>query len=204
MDALRAGREVAAPAWVVGAGAIRDLVFEHLHGRRAAPPRDIDHAFFDPADLSVERECRIESELRSLCPELPFEARNQARVHLWYRDHFGRSIEPYRSIEHAVSTWPETATAVAARLLAGDEIELIAPLGLDDLFDGVLRCNPVQATPEIFHRRLARRPDLATVWPRVRVIDERHLRERPAAQATGSSTPMSRAESETTATPSSS
>lgn len=91
---------------VIGAGAIRDLVFERLHGRAAQPPRDIDYAFFDPINLSVEREEVIESELRQRCPELPFEARNQARVHLWYEQHFGNRIEPYRSIEQAVSTWP--------------------------------------------------------------------------------------------------
>lgn len=170
--ALRAGREVSAPDWVIGAGAIRDLVFEHLHGRPAPPPRDIDYAFFDPTDLSVEREATIESELRLRCPELPFEARNQARVHLWYEQHFGSPIEPYRSIEHAVSTWPESATAVAARLLSDDGIELIAPLGLEDLFDGVLRRNPAQVTPEIFRERLARRPDLPTQWPLVRVIHD--------------------------------
>jgi hypothetical protein len=170
--ALVAGREVNAPDWVIGAGAIRDLVFEDLHGRRAAPPRDIDYAFYDAVDLSVEREEFIEAELRKRCPTLPFEARNQARVHLWYEQHFGDPIAPYRSIEHAVSTWPETATAVACRLLAGDRVEVLAPLGLGDLFAGVLRRNPAQVTPAIFQERLAGRPDLATRWPLVRVISE--------------------------------
>jgi hypothetical protein len=163
---------VNAPDWVIGAGAIRDLVFEHLHGRLAPPPRDIDYAFFDPTDLSVECEATIEADLRQLCPELPFEACNQARVHLWYQEHFGYPIEPYRSIEQAVATWPETVTAVAARLLSDDGIELIAPLGLDDLFGGLLRRNPAQVTPEIFRERLARRSELPTQWPLVRVVYE--------------------------------
>jgi uncharacterized protein len=170
MAGLRAGREVGAPDWVIGAGAIRDLVFDDLHGRPAPPPRDVDYAFFDSNDLSVEREEAIESDLRERCPELPFEARNQARVHLWYEQYVGYPIEPYRSIEHAVSTWPEPATAVAAFLLPDDGIELIAPLGLDDLFAGVLRRNPVQVTDRIFRERLARRPDLSARWPLVRVV----------------------------------
>jgi hypothetical protein len=170
MNALRAGRDVGAPDWVIGAGAIRDLVFEDLHGRQAPLSRDIDYAFFDPIDLNVEREEAVESELLRHRPELPFEARNQARVHLWYEQHFGYPIEPYRSIEHAVSTWPESATAVAARLLPDDTIEVIAPLGLDDLFAGVLRRNPAQVTPAIFRERLARRPDITTQWPLVRVV----------------------------------
>jgi hypothetical protein len=93
-------------------------------------------------------------------------------VHLWYQDDFGHPIAPYRSIEHAVSTWPETATAVACRLLPDDGLQVFAPLGLDDLFAGVLRRNPAQVTPAIFRERLARRPDLATSWPLVRVVLE--------------------------------
>jgi hypothetical protein len=170
MAALRAGRDVDAPSWVIGAGAIRDLVFDDLHGRRAPPPRDVDYAFFDRDDLTIELEHAIERALRRRLPDLPFEARNQARVHLWYEHHFGTRIEPYRSIEHAVSTWPETATAVACRLLRDDEIEVIAPLGCDDLFGGVLRRNPAQATRATFEERLTRRPDLATRWPQVRVV----------------------------------
>ncbi len=171
MDALRAGRDVAAPDWVIGGGAVRDLVFEDLHGRAAGPLRDVDLAFFDPADLTVERERKVEDGLRRHCPGLPFEVRNQARVHLWYEQRFGRPIQPYRSIEHAVSTWPETATAIALRLTAAGAIDVIAPLGLDDLFAGVLRRNPAQVTPALFRERLARRPGLATRWPFVTVID---------------------------------
>ena len=170
MAALRAGREVAAPNWVIGAGAIRDLVFEHLHGRRAPPSRDIDYAFFDAADLSVEREQAVENELCKRCRDLRFEARNQARVHLWYEQRFGYAIAPYGSIRHAVSTWPETATAVACRLLDDDGIEVIAPLGLADLFTGVLRRNSSQVTRAIFRERLARHPELAARWPLVRVV----------------------------------
>ncbi len=172
MAALHAGRDVDAPDWVIGAGAIRDLVFEDLHGRRAQPARDIDYAFFDPADLSAEWEQTIAEALRGRCPDLPFEASNQARVHLWYEQQFGYPIAPYRSIEHAVSTWPESATAVACHLLPDDSIEVIAPLGLDDLFAGVLRRNAAQVTPAIFRERLARRPDLTTTWPLVRVVFE--------------------------------
>jgi hypothetical protein len=82
MEALSAGREVNAPGLGDRRGGIRDLVFEDHHGRRAPPPREIDHAFFEPADLSAGREEVIEEELRKRCPSLPFEACNQARVHL--------------------------------------------------------------------------------------------------------------------------
>ncbi|HEX4214019.1 MAG TPA: nucleotidyltransferase family protein [Candidatus Dormibacteraeota bacterium] len=170
MDALRAGRDVAAPNWVIGAGAVRDLIFDHIRGASAPVPRDVDYAYYDPVDLTSETEAELEESLGRLAPGLPFEARNQARVHLWYERRFGVPIEPYLSIEQAVSTWPETATAVACRLNRDDALEVIAPLGLTDLFDGVLRRNPAQITEEMFDQRLRRRPDLSRRWPRVRVV----------------------------------
>lgn len=36
---------------------------------------------------------------------------------------------------NALSLWPETATAVAVRLLENNALEIIAPFGLDDLFE---------------------------------------------------------------------
>jgi hypothetical protein len=48
--ALEAARDIAAPDWLVSAGAIRDAVWDALHGRAPVPPRDVDLSFFDPDD----------------------------------------------------------------------------------------------------------------------------------------------------------
>ena len=108
-------------------------MFDHVHGREAPPPADVDYAFYERHDLTSAREANVESELRRRAPDLRFDAKNQARVHLWYERRFGFPIPPYRSVEHAVSTWPETATSVACRLRPDDAIEVVAPLGLGDL-----------------------------------------------------------------------
>jgi hypothetical protein len=91
-------------------------------------------------------------------------------VHTWYAQKFGgEPVPPLRSIAEAVATWPETATAVAVRLDARDELEICAPLGLTDLLDGVWRRNPSRASLDISLARLARhRP--TERWPGVRVI----------------------------------
>src|SRR5436190_1369760 len=47
--ALEAAREVDAPDWLIGAGVLRDLVWDHVHGRDPAPPKDVDLVFFDAA-----------------------------------------------------------------------------------------------------------------------------------------------------------
>ena len=155
-------------AWI-GAGAIRDVVWGQLHeGFDPAGVRDIDVAFFDPADTSRERDAAAQQALAGLA-DLPWEASNQAAVHTWYHEYFGGApVPPLRSVHEAVGTWPETATCVAVRL-AGPDLEVCAPHGLADLLGGVWRVNPVRVTAETSRARLARQ-QVATRWPRVRVI----------------------------------
>jgi uncharacterized protein len=169
MRALEAVAASGLPDAWIGAGAIRDLVWGQLHdGFDPAGVRDIDVAFFDPADLSRERDFAAEQALAGIAV-LPWEASNQAAVHTWYHEYFGGTpVRPLRSVHEAVATWPETATCVAVRLLAPD-LEICAPHGLADLLGGVWRVNPVRVTAETSRARLARQ-QVTTRWPRLRVI----------------------------------
>ena len=170
MAALVAAREVDAPDWLIGAGAIRNAVWDRLHGFDE-PTRlaDVDLAFFDPDDLSPERESQIEGELRERLPDAPWQARNQAAVHLWYERKFGYPVEPLSSCADAIATWPETATAVAVRLTHDDRLHVVAPCGLDDLLGLVHRRNPRRVSVEEYERRL-RTKRIAERWPRVRIV----------------------------------
>lgn len=169
MDSLRAARGVDAPDWLIGAGAIRDAVWDALHGREAAPPRDVDLAFFDPGDLTPERDRAVEDGLRALAPDVPWEAKNQAAVHLWYPERFGFAVEPFTCSADAIATFPEVATCVGVRLLPDDELLVVAPHGLDDLLGCVCRHNPTRVSREFYAARLAAKgwPDR---WPRLRVV----------------------------------
>jgi hypothetical protein len=51
--------------------------------------KDVDVAFFDPQDLRPERDQAVEDELSRLLPEVHWDAKNQAAVHLWYERRFG-------------------------------------------------------------------------------------------------------------------
>lgn len=158
------------PDWLVGAGVIRNLVWDHLHQYQATTPlADVDVVFFDPQDVRPERDCAVQQQLAQRLPHVNWEATNQAAVHLWYKDVFGFSVPPFHSSEEAVGTWPETATSVAVRLLSTDEIHIVAPCGLADLFNMVLRRNPSRVTRERFIQRLHSKQILRK-WPRVQVI----------------------------------
>jgi hypothetical protein len=158
-------------AWV-GAGALRDLVWGELYGPgfRPGDVHDVDVAFFDPGDLSRGYDDLVTERLSVRCPGVPWEARNQAAVHTWYADRFGGEPPmPLASIEDAVSTWPETATAVVVRLSQADALEICAPFGVADLMDGVWRRNPRRVSLAESLARLERhRP--AERWPRVTVV----------------------------------
>jgi len=170
IEALVAAREVNAPDWLIGAGALRNAVWDRVHGfDKPTELADIDLVFFDPSDLSPARERGVEAALRAELPGVPWDAKNQAAVHLWFPDRFGYEVEPLGSTAEAVATWPETATCVAARLTHDDRLELVAPYGLDDLLGLVNRRNPARVSVEEYERRL-RSKRIVERWPRVRVV----------------------------------
>jgi hypothetical protein len=164
-------RRVDPPDWVVGAGVIRNLVWDELHGYdNRTPAKDVDVAFFDEADLTRHRDRVLEAELGAGLPGVPWEVTNQAGVHLWYEAKFGHPIRPITSIEDAVGRWPETAAAVAVRLERDDAITVVAPCGLDDLFSLVLRRNERQVTAEYFKQRVESKR-IRERWPKVTVVE---------------------------------
>ena len=173
VEVLGAVRDAGLPDAWVGAGVVRDLVWGERYGSgfRPAEVRDVDVAFFDPGDLSRQRDRAATDLLLSGRPDIPWEATNQAAVHTWYHETFRTDpVMPLTSTADGVATWPETATTVAVRLGPDDRIEVCAPHGLDDLLDGTWRRNPRRVSVRLSRARLARH-DPARRWPGVRVIE---------------------------------
>jgi hypothetical protein len=164
MGWLEAARACCPPDWALGAGALRNLVWDSLTARRN-PARDVDVVFFGGADQCVVEDC-----LRARRPDVPWEVKDQALVHTWYERVFGYPVAPLVSLADAVGTWPETCTSVAVRLRDDGGLDVIAPCGLSDLFGMVLRRNSRRVTLERFRARLAdKRPDLR--WPELTIVD---------------------------------
>jgi hypothetical protein len=156
------------PDWYLAAGCLYQTVWNVLDGHD--PTRgiaDYDLIYFDDRDLSWEAEDRVIQRGASAFADLPavVEVRNQARVHLWYEDHFGVPCPALRSSADAVDRYAAHACQVAMRLVAG-RYEVYAPSGFDDVFDLVLRPNPVIAPREVYEAKAAR---WATLWPRLEV-----------------------------------
>src|SRR5918999_1551625 len=165
LEALRAARDVDPPDWLVGGGVLRDLVWDRLHGRSPPPlPRVLALPFFAPARLDPARDAEVEQALRARLPGVPWDAKNQAAVHTWYGRVFGGQVAPLTSSADGVGTWPETATAVAVRLLPDNRIEVVPPGGLEDLFGLVSRRTP-RRVPVDHYRQRVRDKRIADRWP---------------------------------------
>ncbi len=130
------------------------MVWNRLHGYPDdAHLKDVDVAYFDPEDLSRGMDEAVEAALAARSPDVAWDAKNQAAVHLWYEKRFGFAVPPLRSVEDGIATYPETATSVSVRLTDRGELYVHAPCGLEDLFGLVLRRNPRRVPPEVFRQR---------------------------------------------------
>ena len=157
------------PDWYLGAGCIAQTVWNAAHGKPAAADiDDYDVVYFDARDLMESGENEATAMVREAMNGLPVavDVKNQARVHLWYRQRFGYDIVPYASTEDAIASWPTTATAIGVRLEHG-RLRVFAPLGLDDLLGLVVRANRVQITPEIYRRKVSR---WVRHWPKLTAL----------------------------------
>src|SRR5690606_19954924 len=120
MQVLRTARALGLPDWMVFSGAVYQPVLNHLTGRAAEfGLKDYDLAYFDAADLSYEAEDVVIRRVAAACPpplnEL-VEVRNQARVHLWFEDHFGEPYDPLGCSAEALERFTSATFAVGVRL----------------------------------------------------------------------------------------
>ncbi len=145
MTVLLAARGAGLPQWRLFAGAVYQTLWNSVTGRPADfGIRDYDIAYYDP-DLSEEAEnAHQKAVLSAVGPEIRdrVEVVNQARVHLWFEEHFGRRYEALKDTDSALRRSLFTAHAVGIRLEPDDSISIAAPYGLRDIFDLVLRPNP--------------------------------------------------------------
>jgi hypothetical protein len=163
-----AASDMELPDWYFGAGGVAQTVWNLRHGFGAADGiKDYDLVYFSH-DTSGEDERRIEAELVQRLSDfgVVLDVNNEARVHLWYAERFGRRIDPYVSTEDAISTWPTTASCVGVRE-EKDTFVVCAPFGLADLLGMVARPNKAIVSREIYEEKTSR---WAARWPRLRVL----------------------------------
>ncbi len=147
------------PGWYLVAGCLYQTVWNVVTGQ---PPEagilDYDLVYFDSSDLSWGAEDAVIQTGHQVFADLPapVEIRNQARVHLWYEQKFGQPCRPHESTEAAIDTYEATTACLGVRLQPEDEWRIYAPHGLADVFNLVVRPNPVLAPRHVYDTKTTR------------------------------------------------
>ncbi|MCU4338969.1 nucleotidyltransferase family protein [Acinetobacter dispersus] len=159
------------PHAYLSAGVLRNTVWAYLHGQSFdLQYSDVDVIYCDATEMDQHSQKQLQHNLERLFPLQQWDVVNQALVPTWYRKENGKRIQPLASIEHALSLWPDTATAIAVRVNASGELELIAPFGLQDLFELKLRWNSALVSYATFKKRVDSKQWLQQ-WPQLQEVD---------------------------------
>lgn len=156
--------------YYIGAGCIVQTVWNSLTNRPFNYGiTDIDIVYYDDQDLSFEAENSIVNRAANMFEDIPIalDIKNQARVHLWYKDKFGIELRPYLSLEDAIESWPTTATSLGVRQDEGGNWIIYAPFGLEDVFQMTLRANKRLISEVIYVNKVNK---WLAKWPELKVI----------------------------------
>ncbi|WEK56028.1 MAG: nucleotidyltransferase family protein [Candidatus Cohnella colombiensis] len=152
------------PHWCIAAGYVRNFVWDFLHNQnKSTPLNDVDVLYYDLLDESETTEKYYERILKDKVPQYNWSIKNQARMHIRNND------KRYESVEEAMMRWPETATAIGITLDQDNKLKIIAPYGLNDLFELKIRKSPLFKEHEYFRTRVSNKNWLKT-WPKLELL----------------------------------
>ena len=165
MSTLRTAELLNLKDWIIGAGFVRNKVWNHLHGfTMTDDTADIDLVYFDP-EGNTYTEDQLLSEKLSMQTGQTWEIVNEYYAHTW------NNLLPFSSTEDAIAHWTETATAIGVTL-RNNELTLVAPHGIDDLVHLIIRPTPTFIDRLSFiHERVTKKHWL-TKWPKLRLSTE--------------------------------
>ena len=165
---LRQIRSMHLSQGVLAAGAIRNSVWQVLHGQPVSLGTDIDVVFFDPK-RPYNDNLAIQNQLQKQCPQYHWEVKNE--VYMYAYD--TADAQPFADTYDAIAHFVETPTCVGAYLDDHDVLHLIAPYGVSDLVSLQCRLIPIfsaQTYGDIYHDRIAKK-QWASRWPLLHIIE---------------------------------
>jgi len=154
--------------WYLGAGCICQSVWNSISGKEITEGiKDYDLVYYD-ADTNKKSEEKELERVRSLFSSLPIEIDvvNEARVHLWFEEDFGKKIEQLKSCEDAINGWPTTTTAIGINKI-NEEVNVYAPYGFNDLFGLVVRPNKPSVIKWVYEKKVEK---WTKKWTNLKVI----------------------------------
>lgn len=165
MSVLSTARSLKLPDWWIGAGFLRNKVWDVLHEMKSDPrDSDVDLIYFDPLNSSEEADTMLLTRVLQQHPGVNWSVKNQSRMHLRNGD------APYQSSTDAIRFWPEICTSVGIKLNDKSELAIAAPYGLDDILNLIVRPTPTfELKRDIYQARLLKK-GWKTRWPKLQIL----------------------------------
>ena len=155
-------------AWLVS-GCLVQTVWNVQTGRAVDYGiADYDVFYFDP-DTSWEAEDAVIRKLRGAFAKLDVavEARNQARVHLWYGEKHGLPYPPLQCSTDGIDRFLQKSTRIGLRRTR-EGYDVYAPDGFDDAENLIVRPNPGPNFSAANYAKKAAR--WKALWPEITVL----------------------------------
>lgn len=80
MQFLRAAEKLDLPDWWIGAGFLRNKVWNTLENNSEHSSSDVDLVYFNPDDVTSETDWLYDKNMKEIFPDADWEIRNQARM----------------------------------------------------------------------------------------------------------------------------
>ena len=160
-------RSLDLPECYLTAGCLFQPIWNRKSGQRAGwGIKDYDVFYFDQ-DISWSAEDQFIRLVAEATADLSVivEVRNQARVHLWYPQRFGGDYPQLASTRDGIDRYLICCTCVGIEVVSG---AVYAPYGLEELGQGDLRINPLNAKPDLFRQKAQ---SYQSRWPWLTVVD---------------------------------
>lgn len=166
MQVLTHVRKINKPDTWIGAGFVRNKVWDYLHGfEKKTEYDDVDVIYFDAENIDKQHEQALEQQLKLSDASVNWSVKNQARMHLKH------GHQPYQDCCDAISFWVETATCIAVRLNMNGQLAFIFPVGIDDLFELNVRKNPRSTIDHAGFLTRVEHKRWLDKWPKLRLVD---------------------------------
>lgn len=164
MSVLAAAEDLDLPDWWIGAGFLRNKIWDAIEDKPSQNSRDVDLVYFNQKNITPKTDWGYDERMKSEYPFADWEVRNQARMH------YKNDLPPFTSTIDGISNWVETATCIAVKKRA-DELDFLWCYGLEDVLNLIARPIPRYSEPDllpVFERRVAEKR-WEERWPRLRI-----------------------------------
>jgi hypothetical protein len=164
MQVLVAAESLNLPDWWIGAGFLRNKVWNAVTGNDCHSNSDVDLVYFNQDKTLPETDWSYDAYMNQKFPFAEWEIRNQARMH------YKSNLEPFTSTAEGISHWIETATCIAVKI-ENRQLKFLFCYGIDDLVGMVIRPIPQFKDPSmihIFHNRVQSK-NWSETWPNLKI-----------------------------------